>query len=375
MKNLPVLLCVFCAILCFGCRERPANPAADALESLAAEGSIPGAVALAARDGKIFCFAAAGFADLESRRPMERDTVFWIASQTKSVTAAALMALVDDGRASLDDPVSKYVPELKGLRLRSGAAVPDEKVTLRAILCHTAGFSEMPSASSMPKLDSVPLSGQMKIFAGMPLEFFPGEGYRYSNIGINIIGRVIEAASGIPYAEFVKERILDPLEMRDTSFFPSPEQAARIASPYAAGASGNGFKKVSIPFFTYPLNSPGREPFPAGGFFSTAEDVLKFCVMLAGGGVYGGKRILSEAAAEQMRKKQTPAGVNERYGLCMSLSDGGYGHGGIYGTGMWISGDGRVVLVYLVQRAGKFPKNGDSGADVFRRAAWDMARR
>ena len=97
--------------------------------------------------------------------------------------------------------------------------------------------------------------------------------------------------------------------------------------------------------------------------------------MLAGGGVYGGKRILSEAAAEQMRKKQTPAGVNERYGLCMSLSDGGYGHGGIYGTGMWISGDGRVVLVYLVQRAGKFPKNGDSGADVFRRAAWDMARR
>lgn len=118
----------------------------------------------------------------------------------------------------------------------------------------------MPPASSMPKLDSVPLSGQMKIFAGMPLEFFPGEGYRYSNIGINIIGRVIEAASGIPYAEFVKERILDPLEMRDTSFFPSPEQAARIASPYAAGASGNGFKKVSIPFFTYPLNSPGREP-------------------------------------------------------------------------------------------------------------------
>lgn len=104
------MLCVFCAILCFGCRERPANPAADALESLAAEGSIPGAVALAARDGKIFCFAAAGFADLESRRPMERDTVFWIASQTKPVTAAALMALVDDGRVSLDDPVSKYVP-------------------------------------------------------------------------------------------------------------------------------------------------------------------------------------------------------------------------------------------------------------------------
>lgn len=96
--------------------------------------------------------------------------------------------------------------------------------------------------------------------------------------------------------------------MRDTSFFPSPEQAARIASPYAARRLRKRFQKVSIPFFTYPLNSPGREPFPAGGLFSTAEDVLKFCVMLAGGGVYGGKRILSEAAAEQMLQKADSRG-------------------------------------------------------------------
>ena len=375
MEKLTILLCACCSVLSFGCAKKGANPAGEAIVKLAEEGSVPGAVGLAARDGEIVCFEAAGFADLESRRPMERDSVFWIASQTKPVTAAALMALADDGAVALDDPVSKYVPELKNMRVRSGEAVPDGKLTLRAILCHTAGFAAMPPESSMPKLDAVPLSEQMKVFAKMPLEFFPGERHLYSNIGVNIIGRVIEAASGTPYAEFVQKRILEPLGMRDTSFFPSARQASRIASAYVADASGNGFKRALVPFFTYPLDSPGREPLPAGGLFSTAEDILKFCRMLADGGVCGGKRILSESAVEQMRSKQTPGAVGAPYGLCLYLSEGWYGHGGMYGTEMWNSADGRVTVIYLVQRAGKFPKNGDSGAEIFRRAARDMTAR
>ena len=192
----------------------------SALEGLCRDGSIVGAVGLVALDGRVVSLETAGYADSESKTPMSADTIFWIASQTKPITAAAVMILVDEGRLSLDTPIARIVPELKNMRLRDGTVVPDSEITVRALLSHTAGFPEMPTDSPDFKADATTLAEQMRVFSALPLEFRAGEKYLYSNVGINIAGRIVEVVSGEPYEKFVEARILKPLGMSDTSFVP-----------------------------------------------------------------------------------------------------------------------------------------------------------
>lgn len=341
----------------------------SALDGLCRDGSIVGAVGLVALDGRVVSLETAGYADSESKTPMSADTIFWIASQTKPITAAAVMILVDEGRLSLDTPIARIVPELKNMRLRDGTVVPDSEITVRALLSHTAGFPEMPTDSPDFKADATPLAEQMRVFSALPLEFRAGEKYLYSNVGINIAGRIVEVVSGEPYGKFVEARILEPLGMSDTSFVPSSADLPRIASAYRFDESAGAFIKTQINVLSYPLDSPTRKPIPAGGLFSTARDMLKFCRMLAQGGEYDGVRILSERAVSEMRRRQTGAGLEQSYGLCLFTTRDFYGHGGMFGTEMANSADGRITVIYMVQKAGHFPKDGDKGAEIFRAAA------
>ena len=336
----------------------------DVLGPFAASGAIPGTVVLIADEGGILAEAAVGHADIAQGRPMRMDTLFWVASQTKPVTAAALMMLVDESKVRLDDPVAEYLPEFGKLWVR---AEEDEDhlllrrserpVTLRDLLCHMSG---MPFLSAMeePTIDLLTLPQAMRSYVMTTLVSQPGQKYLYSNMGINTIGRVIEVVSGMSYESFVMERLLRPLGMSDTTFRPSPEQLGRLATTYRPSADGSAYEATNISFLFRPLDSPERQAVPAGGLFSTAPDMLKFLRMVLGRGVYGGTRLLSESAVTQMAQRQTPAEAEANYGLGWSLGPDSFGHGGAGGTDMKVYPDAGIVALYMIQHQGLTEQGG-----------------
>ena len=346
-----------------------------ALTPFVSDHALAGAVTLAADKDRTLDLQAVGFADVAARKPMRTNAVFWIASQSKPVTAAALMLLVDEGRLNLDDPVEKYLPEFHGQWLIAERdsdhltlKKPVRPITVRNILSHTSG---LPFASSVehPTLDALPLREAALSYALSPLQFEPGSKYQYSNAGINTAGRLIEVLSGMAYETFLQKRLLDPLGMKDTTFWPNKKQMARLAKAHKPNAAKDGLEETTITQLRYPLDDrKNRYPMPAGGLFSTAQDVGRFCRMLLNGGALEGKRYLSEAAVEQMTRKQTGDAVSEGYGLGLSVGGDWFGHGGAYATNMTIDRKHGLITVFLVQHAG-FPKSGDQSLGAFRDAA------
>jgi CubicO group peptidase (beta-lactamase class C family) len=201
-----------------------------------------------------------------------------------------------------------------------------------------------------------------------PLQSEPGSKYQYSNAGINTAGRIIEVVSGMAYEDFLDKRLLGPLGMKDTTFWPSEEQLGRLAKSYRPNAAKTSLEETTITQLKYPLSDRRRQPMPAGGLFSTAADVGRFCRMMLNGGALDGKRYLSEAAVAQMTSKQTGEAIKEGYGLGWSTGGGGYGHGGAYATNMTIDAKRRLITVFLVQHAG-FPGDGAKSQAAFRAAA------
>jgi CubicO group peptidase (beta-lactamase class C family) len=335
---------------------------------------LAGAVVLVADRDKVLCREAVGFADVAGGMAMRADALFWIASQSKPITAVALMTLVDEGKVRLDDPIEKYLPEFGGLWLaaeRDKEHVllrrPSGKVTVRHILSHTSGMP-FRSAIEEPTLDSLRLRDAVRSYAMTPLDFEPGQRYQYSNAGINTAGRIIEVVTKMPYEDYLQQRLFDPLGMSDTTFWPSKEQLARLAKSYKPGPDRKGLEETTIGQLTYPLDGRNRQPMPAGGLFSTAGDIAKFCRMMLGGGVFEGRRILSEAAVKEMTRKQTAPTIKEGYGLGWSVNGPTFGHGGAFATNMSVDRERGLVLVFLVQHAG-FPGDGGKSKDAFTRAA------
>jgi CubicO group peptidase (beta-lactamase class C family) len=335
---------------------------------------LAGAVVVVADRAGVLCKQAVGFADVAGGIPMRGDALFWIASQSKPITAVALMTLVDEGRVRLDDPIEKYLPEFGGLWLaaeRDREHVllrrPSRKVTVRDTLSHTSGMP-FRSAIEVPTLDGLRLRDAVRSYAMTPLDFEPGQRFQYSNAGINTAGRIIEVVTKMPYEDYLQQRLFDPLGMSDTTFWPSKEQLARLAKSYKPGLGRKGLEEMTIGQLTYPLDSRNRQPMPAGGLFSTAADLAKFCRMMLGGGVFEGKRILSEAAVQEMTRKQTAPTIKEGYGLGWSVNGSTFGHGGAFSTSMSVDRERGVVLVFLVQHAG-FTGDGGKSKDAFTRAA------
>jgi CubicO group peptidase (beta-lactamase class C family) len=352
----------------------PSKGIVAALQPFVDGRTLAGAVTLVADRDEVLSLEAVGFADVAAGKPMRTDALFWIASQSKPITATALMMLVDEGKVRLDDPVEKYLPEFKGQWLAAEQdedhvllRKPGHPITVREILSHTAGLP-FKSAMEQPTLDLLPLRDAVRSYAMTPLQSEPGSKYQYSNAGINTAGRIIEVAGGMPYEEFLERRLFGPLGMKDTTFRPDEAQLARLAKSYRPDAEKTGLEETTVTQLKYPLDDRTRQPMPAGGLFSTAGDLGRFCRMILNGGVSEGRRYLSEAAVTEMTRRQTGESLKESYGLGWSTGGGTFGHGGAYATNMTIDPRRGLITVFLVQHAG-FPGDGGKSQAAFRQAA------
>jgi CubicO group peptidase (beta-lactamase class C family) len=321
---------------------------------------------------KVLTVVTTGFADIAAKRPMEANTLFWIASQSKPITATAVMMLVDDGKIKLDDPIEKYLPEFRGQMViaeKDGDHLllkkPARVVTIRDTLNHMSGMP-FKSAVEEPTLDGLLLATAVKSYAMTPLQTEPGTKYQYSNAGINTAARIIEVVSGQKYEDFMQERLFGPLGMKDTTFWPNEEQAARVAKSYRPNMEKTDLAEFKISQLIYPLSDTARRyPMPAGGLFSTANDVALYCRMLLNGGELNGKRFISEDSLRELSTRQTPETVKESYGLGFSVSPDSFGHGGAHATNMEVRPKKGIVIVWMVQHAG-FVGDGGKAQGVFK---------
>jgi CubicO group peptidase (beta-lactamase class C family) len=371
-----IYLCFLLAFACMPSRgAESSQKIADALQPFVDSHSLAGAVALVATTNDILSVNCVGYSDVGEKKPMRPDSMFWIASQSKSMTAAAFMMLVDEGKVNVDDPVEKYLPEFKGQMLiaeRNGDRLvlkkPSHPILVREVLSHTSGLP-FTSRPEEPTLDGYPLREAVMSYAMSPLEFEPGTKYSYANAGINTAARIIEVVTGMPYEEFMHQHLFKPLGMKDTTFWPTESQVRRIAKSYKPNAAKNDLEEINISQLHYPLSDRSvRYPMPAGGLFSTAHDVARFCQMILNGGALDGKRYLSEKAVKTMTSKQTGDAVTESYGFGWSAGSDWTGHGGAESTNMEINRKHGLIFIWMVQHSG-FPKDGGKSRDAFKQAA------
>lgn len=350
------------------------GPLAAAVSPFVERGVLAGAVMLVGDKDRDLAVETAGFADIAGKKPMKADSMFWIASQSKPITAAALMILVDEGRVRLDDPIENFLPEFKGhmvvaekARDRVVLKAPGRLVTVRNCLNHTSGMP-FKSVLEQPTLDGLSLAVGVRSHALTPLEAEPGARYQYSNAGINTAGRIVEVVSGMPFESFLEKRLLQPLGMNDTTFWPSEAQISRLALSYKPDAAKKMLEATPIGQLRHPLSDKSRGAMPAGGLFATAADCSRFCRMILNGGTHEGKRILSEESVKALTTRQTPASMKESYGLGFSVGPDTAGHGGAHATSMNINFKTGRITVWMVQHAG-FIGDGAQARAAFEKAA------
>ncbi len=350
------------------------KPVDAAMQRFVDEGQVSGAVTLVASGGKVVHLGAVGLADIDSGKEMLTHKMFSIASMTKPVTATAVMILQDEGKLNIDDKISKYLPVYKNLKLQDGSA-PDREITIRDAITHTSGLAGNQIFDSSLK-DSV------DELATRSLRFQPGTKWQYSP-GLNVAGRVVEVVTGKPFEEFVQQRIFDPLKMTNTSFFPNEKQQARIAGLYRMDGQNKTLAEIDNRIVD-PSNV--KAPNPSGGLFSTARDMFRFYQMiLSGGQLRRGDRIVSEQAVKEMTQRQTgelvtgftPGNcwglgwciVREPQGVTESLSSGTFGHGGAFGTQGWVDPETQTIYVLMIQRADLPNSDGSGIRKSFHKAA------
>jgi CubicO group peptidase (beta-lactamase class C family) len=350
----------------------------ERLREFVSAGEIAGAVTLVATQQKVVHLGVIGQADLASGTAMRPDTIFWIASMTKPVTATALLMLQDEGKLSVDDPVGKHITELANLKTPSGKAA---NLTIRHLLTHTSGLAEAtPEQSKAAKT----LADLIPAYASQPLAFEPDSKWKYCQSGINTAARIVEVVSGQSFPEFLHKRLFRPLGMKDTTFYLTQEQMPRLAKSYKKEAD----KLQEAPLAFLRGQAPtSRDRYPAanGGLFSTAADYARFCRMILNQGTLDGKRYVKRESVTLMTSLQTrelQTGftegngwglgwclVRQPQGVSAMLSPGSFGHGGAYGTQAWIDPQKRLVYILMVQRA-DFPNSDNSEVRrVFQQAA------
>jgi len=238
---------------------------------------------------------------------------------------------------------------------------------VRDLLMHTSG---LPARSPIetPSLDLIPLATLVRSYSLLPLSSDPGTKYLYSNPGINTAGRLVEVVSGLPFDQFLEQRLFQPLAMKDTTFRPTSAQQARLARAYLT--VGNQLEAKPIDALATPYDSPQRHTFPGGGLFSTAQDVYRFYQMLAHGGKVGETRLLSEKAVNEMTRKHTTPETGGNYGLGFAVGDDHFGHGGAYGTQSRYFPKTGLITIFLVQQV-KWSDGGEKAFPSFLKAAAD----
>ena len=356
------------------------------MDEYAKDKLIAGTVTLVARNGRVVYHEPSGYRDIEQDAPMQRDTLFRIASQTKALTSVGIMMLIEDGRLLLSDPVAKYIPAFEkttvlGPEPGSTVTPARRRITIRDLLTHTAGVSygTEPHVADQYKAAGFtawyfadreePIGVWVERLAALPFVAQPGERFVYG-YSTDILGHVIERVSGISLDQFLKRRVIDPLKMHDTFFFVPTDKAARLASVY--GRTGTILARA-------PDGHPGQGHYIAGpraafaggaGLVSTAADYARFLQMLLNGGELDGVRLLSPRTVALMTVNHIgdryavagrgfglgfetvdDLGASGRYG-----SEGEYSWGGAYFSRYWVDPREKIVAVFLSQL---FPSGGN----------------
>lgn len=355
----------------------------DTIQRHITAGDISGAVTLVARKGRVAHLEAHGEMDRESKKLMTQDAVFRLASMTKPIVGAAVLMLMEEGKVRLSDPVSRFVPEFKELKVAvemtrtpgpaAQAAGPAfhtvpaaREITVRDLLTHTSGLvSGGVSATEAAKIErkaTDTLATYLPKLASVPLAFQPGSRWTYSpSAGFDTLGRIVEVASGQPLDQFLRQRIFGPLGMKDTSFYGPTDRQPRVVTMYERSPEGmkvvdNPDQRRSALYFS-----------GGGGLRGTAEDYVQFAQMLLNGGQLNGTRLLGPRTVELMRSVHVPDTLAGRpagraFGLSVqvvdnpvlaghSVSAGSYGWDGAFGTHFWIDSKEQLVGILMVQTA------------------------
>jgi CubicO group peptidase (beta-lactamase class C family) len=339
------------------------------------QGQISGAVTLLGHKGKIAHLSAVGWSNIESDKKMQRFSLFSIASMTKPITATALMILQDEGKLSVDDKISKFIPAFRDVKLKNGQA-PRREITIRDAITHTSGLAgeQVFSGSLQEAVDQL---------AKQPLAFEPGSKWQYSP-GLNVVGRIVEIVSKQPLQVFMKERIFEPLQMNSTTFFPDEKRQRLIASLYQPSEEGKSLVETAN-WISDP--SDVKAPNPSGGLFSNARDMFRFYQMVLNEGKFRNNQIVSVDSVRQMTSPQTadrktgftPGNcwglgwciVREPQEVTGMLSPGTFGHGGAFGTQGWVDPATNTIYVLMIQRTKMGNSDGSEIRKVFQQTAND----
>lgn len=352
---------------------------------------IPGAVTVVARSGRLVHFEAHGLMDVDARKPMTKDALFRLASSTKPVTAAAILILLEEGRLKLTDPVSKFVPEFKNSKvavkwvrvpvpMTEGGPEPAEPyytvpahhdITIVDLLTHTSGLATNAGITApdfrkllQARTPAETLADFIPRLGALPLDCQPGTQWRYSALaGFDVLARIVEIASGVRFDEFLRQRLFEPLGMRNTWFAVPEKEKSRLVAVYRKTPRGPQ---------RAPERGGGSAAYIGGasGLNSTAEDYLQFAQMLSNGGQLNGKRILSPWTVDLMLSNHVgnlfEGGVHGRppkgvgFGLGgevvvdsvaarLRRPNGSYGWSGAFGTFWWVNRKERMAAVLFVQ--------------------------
>jgi CubicO group peptidase (beta-lactamase class C family) len=354
-------------------------------------GRFPGTQLLVYRRGKVVHSAVQGFADLERKVPVKDETIFRIYSMTKPLTSVAFMMLIEEGRVALDEPVHKYIPEWKNLGVFQAGIYPAfltkppaRPMQIVDLLRHTSGLtyafqqrSNVDAAYREKKIGELEKAGTLQSMiddlAKIPLEFSPGEAWNYS-VSADVLGYLVGKISGMPFEQFLKERIFDPLGMTDTDFYVPAAKAARLAACYSADGKG-GMTLQDDPAESSFLSPPSLIS-GGGGLCSTAADYLTFCRALLNGGELDGVRLLGPKTLKLMTSNHLPGGLDLPglsrslfseatyngigFGLGFSVtmhpeqtlipgSPGEYSWGGAATTSFWIDPAEELITIFMTQ--------------------------
>jgi CubicO group peptidase (beta-lactamase class C family) len=352
---------------------------------------ISGAVTVVARKGRLAHLEAQGLMDVDTKKAMSKDTLFWIASMSKPITGVAILMLVEEGKIRLTDPVSKFIPEFRGMKVAvmqdrplSGAPPPPafytvpatREIMIQDLLSHVSGLVSggAASAAELAKAARQPgetLADYIPRLGATPLDFQPGSRWSYSpGAGFETLGRIVEIVSGQTFDRFLKQRIFDPLGMKDITFHPAEGQMPRVTTMYHR--ANNALTKVDT---SARINNTSYFS-GAGGLMSDAEDYLQFGEMLANGGQLNGKRLLSPKTVELMSSIFAPDTLPGRakgrgFGLSVQvisdaiaantrISNGSYGWDGAFGTHFWVDPKEKIVGILMIQTDNPYRElNGD----------------
>jgi CubicO group peptidase (beta-lactamase class C family) len=360
----------------------------NVIEQTIDSGYINGAVGLIARNGKMVYYKSFGMADVEQKKLMNNDAIFRIASQTKAITSVAVMMLFEEGKFLLDDPISKYLPAFAHPKVvdtfnpkdTTYTTVPAKReITIRDLLTHTSGIAYAQIGSPTMNAiyakahipagfvsDKILLADAMKKLGPLPLEHQPGERWTYG-LNVDVLGYLVEKISGKSLDQFMKERIFDPLGMKDTYFYIPAAKQNRLVTVYTPDKKDHLIKWNASTFEGLSADYPtvnGTYYAGGAGLSSTIKDYATFLQMMLNGGVYNGQRLLSRHTVELMTTNQIgDLYINpnkEKFGLGFGLttdisskklgiSEGSFAWGGFFGTLYWVDPKEHLVCLLFVQ--------------------------